>query len=72
MMFPSESPEAEDVGSGAQQGYPTAEWALPKQALDLSANFLHGASCSQEAQSLSSCAWTCSFKKIFTLFHAAF
>lgn len=49
MMFPSESPEAEDVGSGAQQGYPTAEWALPKQALDLSADFLHGASCSQEA-----------------------
>lgn len=30
--------------------------ALPKQALGLSANFLHGASCSQEAQSLSSCA----------------
>lgn len=30
MMFPSEFPEAEDVGSGAQQGYPTAEQGTAK------------------------------------------
>lgn len=29
-MFPSGSPEAEDGGSGAQQGYPTAEQCSAK------------------------------------------
>lgn len=47
---------------------------LPKQGQALLTNLSCSAGCSEKAELLSPCAWACfcSFKKILTLFHAAF